>query len=68
MAVLQTIFRTCLGELDRCYAENTLPFFLNLLSHRYGWVPPLADVPASVVAEYEWVPNVSITHMEILHG
>ena len=39
-----------------------------MLSHRYGWVPTLAEVPASVAKEYTWVYNVSITHMEILHG
>lgn len=65
---IQTVFRTCLGELDRCYDDNGFPFFVNLLSHRYGWVPSMAEVPAAVASEYDWVPNVSITHMEILHG
>ena len=60
--------RTCLGELDRCYEDNTTPFFLNILSHRYGWVPTMDEVPASVAEQYSWVPDVSITHMEILHG
>ena len=64
----QTIMRTCLGELDRCYEDNTTPFFLNILSHRYGWVPTMDEVPASVAEQYAWVPDVSITHMEILHG
>ena len=22
--------RTCLGEIDRCYADNIMPFFLNM--------------------------------------
>eukprot|EP00042_Codosiga_hollandica_P046616 m.492081 g.492081 ORF g.492081 m.492081 type:complete len:1245 (+) comp57275_c0_seq1:82-3816(+) len=64
----ETVFRTCLEELDRCYAENELPFFLSLLSHRYGWVPSIQDVPTSVRSEFHWIPNLSITHMEIFHG
>lgn len=100
----ETVFRTCLGELDRCREVgrqphsqalssglvssglvinclppphspsslhpqvNGMPFFLNLLSNRYGWAPDFKDVPPGVAADYNWVPGVSITHMEILHG
>jgi hypothetical protein len=32
----ETVFRTCLGELDRCIEADTNPFFINLLGHRYG--------------------------------
>jgi hypothetical protein len=35
---------------------------------RYGWVPGDNDVPEDVKEKYKWVPQVSITHMEILHG
>ena len=35
---------------------------------RYGWVPKQDDVPTDVADRYQWVPNISITHMEILHG
>ena len=38
------------------------------LHHRYGWVPQQDDVPVDVADKYQWVPNISITHMEILHG
>jgi hypothetical protein len=31
--------RACLGEIDRCRAQNVNPFFLNLLGQRYGWIP-----------------------------
>ena len=64
----ESVIRTCLGELDRCVAENINPFFINLLGNRYGWIPTGDQVPPSVAEEYTWVPNVSITHMEILHG
>ena len=65
---VQTVFRTCLSEIDRCKRDNINPFFINLLSERYGWVPVGEQLPASVAEEYDWVPLVSITHMEILHG
>ena len=31
--------QTCLGEIERCYKENTFPFFLSMLSERVGWIP-----------------------------
>ena len=35
----QTIL-TCLNEIDRCHEENDgQPFFVGLLSEKYGWVP-----------------------------
>mgnify|MGYP000473364716 CR=1 FL=1 len=46
----EDIIRTCLGELDRCIQENTNPFFINLLSERYGWIPTAEQVPAAVAA------------------
>ena len=64
----ETILRACLAEIDRARAANVNPFFVNMLGHRYGWVPQPADVPTSVALEYNWVPGVSVTHMEILQG
>nr|XP_006815135.1 PREDICTED: telomerase protein component 1-like [Saccoglossus kowalevskii] len=60
--------RTCLGEIDRCYADNVMPFFLNLTSERCGWVPNRSEVPQSVIDEYRWVMGLSVTEMEIIHG
>ncbi|XP_013398113.1 telomerase protein component 1-like [Lingula anatina] len=60
---------TCLEELDRCHSETEgKPFFLNLLGERYGWIPSLSDVPEAVQEKYLWVPNTSITCMEVLYG
>ena len=36
--------------------------------YRYGWVPSKKDVNKETAAKYNWIPNVSITHMEILRG
>ncbi|XP_071485074.1 telomerase protein component 1-like [Diadema antillarum] len=60
--------RTCLGEIDRCYQDNIMPFFLNLTSERCGWIPTSQDVPLSVTNEYKWVHGLSVTEMEIMHG
>ncbi|XP_071502709.1 telomerase protein component 1-like [Diadema antillarum] len=60
--------RTCLSEIDRCYQENIMPFFLNMTSERCGWIPAMDDVPSSVANEYRWINGLSITEMEIMHG
>ncbi|XP_072023567.1 telomerase protein component 1-like [Amphiura filiformis] len=60
--------RLCLGEIDRCYQDNIMPFFLNLTSERCGWIPTFNDVPESIVSEYKWVHGLSVTEMEIMHG
>nr|XP_054769175.1 telomerase protein component 1-like [Lytechinus pictus] len=60
--------RTCLSEIDRCYQENIMPFFLNMTSERCGWIPGLEEVPSSVVSDYRWIHGLSITEMEIMHG
>lgn len=62
------ILTTCLAELDRCQKDNTHPFFLGLLSHRYGWVPEKSKVPTEIVQTYDWIDGFSVTHMEIMHG
>ncbi len=61
----EATLRACLGELDRCRRDNTHPFFLNLLGDRYGWVPSAAALPPTLAKEYDWVPGLSVTHMEV---
>ena len=63
-----TTLRACLGEIDRCSEVNTSPFFINMLGHRYGWIPAPHDVPDDVRAAYQWIDNASVTHMEIVHA
>jgi hypothetical protein len=64
----ETILRACLSEIDRAKESNENVFFLNMLGHRYGWIPSLTDVPSSISTQYNWIHGVSITHMEILCG
>ncbi|XP_077977671.1 TPR repeat-containing protein DDB_G0287407-like [Glandiceps talaboti] len=60
---------TCLEEIDRCHDETDgEAFFLAMLGDRYGWIPTSREVPLDIIHQYEWVPNLSMTHMEILHG
>lgn len=33
------VLRTCLEEIDNCARVNGNPFFISILSERYGWVP-----------------------------
>ncbi|KAK3703596.1 hypothetical protein QZH41_019138, partial [Actinostola sp. cb2023] len=61
--------KTCLGEIDRCKEEcHGVPFFLNMLGERYGWMPSHSDIPQEIQDQYRWIFPVSITHMEILHA
>eukprot|EP00037_Helgoeca_nana_P024790 m.265782 g.265782 ORF g.265782 m.265782 type:complete len:1124 (+) comp26758_c0_seq1:220-3591(+) len=64
----ETIFRTCLEEVDRCVLANSQCFFLNMLSERYGWAPAGCDVPETVIQDFGWSPFSSVTTMEILHA
>lgn len=60
---------TCLTELDRCFEENDgQPFFIGMLSEKYGWVPEMSKLLDQIKMSYGWVPKVSITFMEFLHG
>jgi hypothetical protein len=60
---------TCLRELDRCYKDNDgQPFFIGLLGEKYGWVPDMTKLSKELVNEFNWIPNISITFMEYLHG
>ncbi|XP_045195384.2 TPR repeat-containing protein DDB_G0287407-like isoform X2 [Mercenaria mercenaria] len=59
----------CLEELDRCIDEtHGEPFFLNMTGERYGWIPASDDLPEALRKRFHWVPNTSITFMEVLHG
>lgn len=59
---------TCLHELDRCYEENSEPFFIGLLGEKYGWVPDMSTLSNELKEKYNWLPDISITFMEFLHG
>ena len=30
----------CMRAIDKCKAENEMPYFVALIGDRYGWVPP----------------------------
>lgn len=57
----------CLAEIHRCR-----PYFIGLLSERYGWVPPAEAFPPPLLEQEGWlVPEIarrSATELEILHG
>ncbi|CAF3689165.1 unnamed protein product [Adineta steineri] len=63
----QTIL-ACLEELDRCLEDNGQPFFIGLISDKYGWVPKLNDLPKHITETYRWIDGASITLMEFIHG
>ncbi|CAF0736436.1 unnamed protein product [Rotaria sordida] len=63
----QTIL-TCLEELDRCFEDNGQPFFIGLVSDKYGWVPKLNELPKNIIERYRWIDEASITLMEFIHG
>lgn len=63
----QTI-KICLGELDRCYEDNVVPYFLNLNCARAGWIPTFGDLTYNLAVQYGWVYGLSLTEMEIVHG
>lgn len=66
----EIILRACLEEIDNCKQVNGQPFFVNMLGHRYGWVPSCAagEVPETVASQYDWVDGASVTTMELLCG
>ncbi|XP_077984629.1 telomerase protein component 1-like [Glandiceps talaboti] len=64
----EATIQTCLSEIDRCKEENQYPYFVNLLSERYGWVPEMNEVPDDIRLRYQWVPGMSITAMEVHHA
>ena len=44
--------------LFRCYEENEFPYFLNMLSQRYGWVPTYDQVPEDIKLLWYYCTNV----------
>ena len=52
--------------LKVCFDKNKILFFS--FSERCGWIPTHHDVPESLAREYRWIPGLSVTEMEILHG
>ncbi|XP_064648188.1 TPR repeat-containing protein DDB_G0287407-like [Lineus longissimus] len=59
---------TCLAEIDRCCAENKHPYFLGMISERFGWVPSEDQVPDELAREYKWIPGMSVTAWEMMTG
>jgi hypothetical protein len=57
----------CLREVTRCR-----PYFIGLLGHRYGWIPPVGAYPADLVEREPWLREhaggSSMTELEIRHG
>jgi hypothetical protein len=54
----------CLAEIQRCR-----PYFIGLLSERYGWVPD--EIPPELIEQQPWLKGhlqYSVTELEILHG
>ncbi|ESO84587.1 hypothetical protein LOTGIDRAFT_132036, partial [Lottia gigantea] len=58
----------CLSEIDRCREENVYPYFLCMLSERYGYVCDAMDVPEDIKGRYNWLPGMSVTALEIFTG
>ena len=46
--VLREIYFYEYPDICRCYEENEFPYFLNMLSQRYGWVPRYDQVPEDI--------------------
>lgn len=58
----------CLQEID-----NSIPFFIGIIGHRYGWCPTKEDLSARSVECYEDLPRyiergLSATEIEIQYG
>nr|XP_054748224.1 TPR repeat-containing protein DDB_G0287407-like isoform X1 [Lytechinus pictus] len=51
--------RTCLSEIDRCYQDNIMPFFLNLTSPEQltKLIPYLSQIPDDSGERCGWIPN-----------
>ena len=39
-----------------------------MLGEKYGWVPDIEKLPSDLKIKYNWIPKISITFMEFLHG
>lgn len=63
----EIILRACLEEIEYCKEVNdNQPFFINMLGHRYGWIPSVGDVPETVKSQFDWIDGASVTTMELL--
>ncbi|CAG2228476.1 unnamed protein product [Mytilus edulis] len=51
-----------------CREENIYPYFLSLVSERFGWVPKIEEIPDDIRARYKWMPGMSVTTSEIMVG
>ena len=54
----------CLAEIDRCR-----PYFIGLLSERYGWVPEPGQIPQELIDDQPWLVehiHKSVTELEIV--
>lgn len=47
-----------------CLCVSLFYMYLN----RYGWVPAMENLSDEIRTKYEWIPKLSITSMEFLHG
>lgn len=60
--------RTCLEEIDRCYEDNKVPYFVNMTCKRIGWIPVASELPPNLLDSYQLVFGLSVTEMEIVHA
>jgi hypothetical protein len=58
---------SCLQELSRCREENIEPFFLSLVGHTYGFVPPMGHLTSDLLG-FNCIEGFSQTVMEIIYG
>ena len=58
------ICSVCLDEIDRCS-----PYFIGLLGHRYGWIPPvgLIDKDDTIIYPFDF-ENLSVTAHEFVYS
>lgn len=67
-ATSEETLRVCLRELDRCFETNVWPFFVNMSCERVGWIPNSGEISQYIRDEYEWIDDLSVTEMEIIHA
>ena len=60
-----SFLRCCFPDASQ---DKSAYLILLFAPDRFGWIPAMSDVPDDVSEKYAWVPDTSITTMEILHG
>eukprot|EP00053_Salpingoeca_punica_P013031 m.117235 g.117235 ORF g.117235 m.117235 type:complete len:956 (+) comp16093_c0_seq2:74-2941(+) len=60
--------QTAMQELERCSAAHPRPLFIALLGSKYGAIPKTERVPQQFFTKYNWIPNTSVRHSEIMQG